>query len=167
MTATATEFLIAALGGSISGSIVAWLALALERRHERRRLVEKLQAEIALLVSEAATVHWRIAQADFWRKQASAEARDAYDRKRDAVRDRLYQVPNWQESPTILNTLYGLGFEKETDRNEALHGLAERLTAQFNPVYAGAMKDIHRANMEILRADPEEYWRRHEKLTTI
>ncbi|MBE9565592.1 MAG: hypothetical protein IMF16_02455 [Proteobacteria bacterium] len=162
MTAV-TTFLIALVGGSLS----AWVTLALERRHETRRRVEALRAEICVLLTDAAFWHSSIAAADFWGKQARAKYRDAYDRKRDLIREKLQQVPNWPECASILHTLFALSYEKEMRRAEVLQGLGDRLLAESNPPYATAMRDIHSDNMKLFYSNPDEFLRRREKLTAL
>ena len=163
-TLTAVTTLLSALVG---GSLTAWVALALQRRHERHRRKEALLSEICVLVSDAAFLHSSIAAKDFWGKQARADYRDAYDRKRDLIRAKLQQVPNWPECASILNVLFALSYEKEMHRAEALAGLADRLLKESNPAYARAMRDIHSDNMKLFYSNPDEFFRRREKLTAM
>lgn len=83
------------------------------------------------------------------------------------IADLLRKADDLTEAEDIARVLFGLDYESERERDDALTELLDRLGDRINPKYNKIMRQIDRDNRKLLYQAPEKYMRRLRRQTGL
>lgn len=159
------EWIFGGLGGAVVGGIIG---AVVAHWFEGRRLhgERQHQGAFAVYMDLIGLIgrQWWLTVAEVHGEEPDGKIRNDYNSWAWKVADRLRTVDDLPEAPAVLDAMFSLRFASEQEREKALRTVADRLGQRVNPRYAEAMHKIGAANDSLMASNPDEWWRRWNKI---
>lgn len=149
------------------GFVLGLVADRVKQHHSHRQALNRARFDIYLrLLRLYHYEHFfvRLYENSNAERERITEAGEECKRASWAIADKLREADDLPELPRILEVLFSLKYETESDRAKAIRDVIEELGKKVSPNYANMMNDITEKNNKLVRKEPERFLARGKKV---